>query len=68
MRNPNNNNYVFSSMEKRRSLNGTLFFVIYFICSYKGARQTKKNYIQMSLKKQKRNYDLSAKAEKLKEK
>ena len=42
MRNPNNNNYVFPSMEKRRSLNGTLFFVIFFICSYKGARQTKK--------------------------
>ena len=34
--NPNNNNYFLPSMKKRRSLNGTLFFVIFFIYSYKG--------------------------------
>ena len=64
MRNPNNNNYVFPSIEKRRSLNGTLFFVIFLFVLTKEPDKRKKNYIQMSLEKQKRNYDLSAKAEK----
>lgn len=42
MWNPNNYNNVLPSMKKRRSLNGTLFFVIFFICSYKGDSQMKK--------------------------
>ena len=42
MWNPNNYNHFLPSMKKRRSLNGTLFFVIFFICSYKGDWQMKK--------------------------